>query len=73
MDAAAFLELAHDLLDARPGSLGLDDRLEDIGWDSLANVELIAHLDVDHGTVVDPRRLDDCTDLREVLALTRRP
>ena len=73
MDTAAFLHLAHDLVDAEPGSLGLDDRLADIGWDSLSNVEFIAHVDLDHGVALDASGLDACTTLEDVLVLTRRP
>jgi len=69
MDTTAFLDLAHELVDADKGTLSLDDRLADVGWDSLSDIEFLARADAATGVPVDASRLSRCSTLRDVLAL----
>lgn len=69
MNDAEFLTLAEELVEAEPNTLTLDDDLDDIGWDSMSNIEFIATVDTRLRLSVDAERLNDCRSLRAVKQL----
>jgi acyl carrier protein len=70
MNDTDLLTLAADLVDAEPGTLALSDRLDDLGWDSLASAMFIAEADSACGVVVDAEALGRCVTQADVQALT---
>jgi acyl carrier protein len=72
VETSDLLALVHDLVEADVSAtaLSLDDELDDLGWDSLSNVEFIARVDVALGVTVDAQRLADCTTVRDLHDLT---
>jgi acyl carrier protein len=70
METSDLLALVHELVEADDVTVTLDDDLDDLGWDSLSNVEFIARVDAVLGIAVDAQRLADCTTVRDVHALT---
>lgn len=45
MEIKEFIRLVEDVAEANAGTLRLDSRLEDFGWDSLCVIGLISELD----------------------------
>ncbi|MCV9996605.1 hypothetical protein OIU93_20345 [Paeniglutamicibacter sp. ZC-3] len=45
MDQIEFIKLAEEILEVEPGTLGMGDNLDEIDWDSLANISFIAEID----------------------------
>jgi acyl carrier protein len=69
MDQQQFVSLVEEILEVEPGSLGLDDSLEELDWDSLANISLIAEIDSRIGKSLDAERLAACGTVQDLYAL----
>ena len=69
MESTEFITLIASAVPTRVGTISLDDRLEDLDWDSLANISFIAAVDEELGITLDSTRLADCTTPRELLSL----
>ncbi|WP_104193766.1 acyl carrier protein [Cryobacterium sp. M25] len=57
MDQIEFMQLIEDTLEVGPGTLAVTDRLDEIDWDSLANISFIAEVDNRFGVSVDSEQL----------------
>ena len=57
MEQAEFIVLAEEILEVDLGTVNLTDVLEDIEWDSLANIGLIADIDTEFGVALGSERL----------------
>lgn len=71
MTDKALLELVAEILQTDAASVSLSDDLKDRGWDSLANLEFIAHVDEVAGIVIDADELAEAVtvaDLRSLVA-----
>jgi acyl carrier protein len=69
MDQQQFVSLVEEILEVDPGSLGLNDVLEELDWDSLANISLIAEIDSRVGKSLNAERLAACETVRDLYAL----
>jgi acyl carrier protein len=69
MDQKQFVSLVEEILEVDPGSLGMDDSLEELDWDSLANISLIAEIDRRAGKSLNAERLAACETVRGLYAL----
>lgn len=57
MNQSEFITLAEEILEVEPGTITMTDVLEEIDWDSLANIGLIAEIDSKLGVALDSERL----------------
>lgn len=64
-----FLRLAEEILESEEGTLKLDDQLDDVDWDSLADIAFIADADSKLGVTISPDSLKSCETLADVFAL----
>jgi len=69
MDEAAFVELVKEILELDEEEVTMESTLEDLGWDSLSNISLIAAIDEQTGKVVSPGALKDCSTVADLYAL----
>jgi acyl carrier protein len=69
MDQETFLSLVEEILEVGEGTLGLNDSLKTIEWDSLANISLIAEIDSRIGESLNAERLAACKTVRDLYAL----
>jgi acyl carrier protein len=53
MDVVQFLLLVENSVEATPGSISLEHGLDEIGWDSIAHLSLIAEVDRVGGLAID--------------------
>ena len=61
--------LVEEILELEAGTVKLDDLLEGIEWDSLANITFIAAIDSRLGRVVEADALNECKTVRDLGAL----
>ncbi|WP_349904868.1 acyl carrier protein [Parafrigoribacterium humi] len=57
MEKEEFISFVAEILEVDASTLALSDRLEDIDWDSLANITFIAEVDTRFGVTLDADRL----------------
>lgn len=57
MDTESFLALIAEILEVEPGTVNLADNLEELGWDSLADLGFISAADERFSVTVDPEAL----------------
>ena len=57
MEKIDFMQLVADTLEVDPGTIAVTDRLDEIDWDSLANISFIAEVDNRFGVSVDSEQL----------------
>ncbi|TFC94715.1 acyl carrier protein [Cryobacterium sinapicolor] len=57
MDQIEFMQLIEETLEAESGTLSYTDRLDEIDWDSLANISFIAEVDNRLGVTVNSEQL----------------
>ena len=57
MEQSEFLALVTEILEVQPDSVSMSDSLDDLGWDSLANISFIAEVDTRLHTSVDADEL----------------
>lgn len=57
MNQIEFIQLTEETLEVDPGTLAMTDRLDEIDWDSLANISFIAEVDNRYGVTVDSELL----------------
>lgn len=72
MELSEFLTLTEEILEVDTGSISLGDKLESVGWDSLANIGLIAAIDERFGVTVDADRLSECQTVEDIYSLLSR-
>lgn len=64
-----FLNLAAEILETEVSDVSLDSNLDDLDWDSLANISFIAEIDSRLNKSVNPESLNNCVRLGDVFAL----
>lgn len=69
MDQAEFIQLVEETLEARSGTVSLEDKLSDIDWDSLADIIFIAAIDEKFGLTLNAERLATSATPGDLLAL----
>lgn len=69
MNQANFLELVAGILEVDASTVSLTDVLDDIDWDSLANISFIADVDNAIGTTIDADELSKATTVADLYAL----
>lgn len=69
MKSTEFISFAEDILEAEEGTLSLTDLLDEVDWDSLADITFIADADRKLGVTVNPEGLKACKTLADVYAL----
>lgn len=71
MDQIEFIALAEEILEVDSNTVNLADVLEDIDWDSLANIGLIADIDTKFGVSLDSERLGKAKTVADLYALVK--
>ncbi len=69
MDESAFVALVAEILEVDPATVSLTDRLDDLDWDSLANISFIAEIDTRLSAQVDADELANATTVADLKAL----
>lgn len=69
MEQNDFLNLAAEILETEVSDVSLDSNLDDLDWDSLANISFIAEIDSRLNKSVNPESLNNCVRLGDVFAL----
>ncbi len=69
MTKAEFLMMIEEILEVDQGSIAIDARLEDIGWDSLSDVSFIASVDSELEMEVSANQLVKCETVLELMNL----
>lgn len=70
MDEKTLLELVAEILEVDAGEVALAQELEELGWDSLANISFIAEVDEAVGVSIDADDLAGAKTVADLLALT---
>lgn len=69
MNQDELLAIVAEILEVEPGTVILTDQLEDIDWDSLANISFIAEVDTRLGATLDADELAKAVIVGDLLAL----
>ena len=69
MSAIDVRALVAEILEQPVESIALDSDLEELGWDSLADLNLISIADERFGVVLDPQALADSETPQDLAAL----
>ena len=69
MNDTELIALVEEILELEAGTVKLDDLLEDIEWDSLANITFIAEIDTKLNRTVEGDALNDCKTVKDLGAL----
>jgi acyl carrier protein len=69
MGEASFLELVKEILELDDEEVTMDSDLNELAWDSLANISFIAAVDESTGKVVSPGALKDCSTVGDLYSL----
>lgn len=71
MDETTFLALVDEILEVEPGTTSIDALLDDIEWDSLANIGFIAEVDSKYELTVDADALSKCERISDLFSLLK--
>lgn len=69
MDQQELIALVEEILEVDPGTVSMSDDLENLGWDSLANITFIAEVDEKIGRTVGSSALADCSSVSDLWQL----
>ena len=69
MDEQALLQLVAEILEVEADEVALTDELEELGWDSLANISFIAEVDSRTGVTIEADALANATTIADLHAL----
>jgi acyl carrier protein len=69
MTKSEFLAMIEEILETDAGSVNLDARLEDLGWDSLSDVSFIAEVDSALDMEVNANQLVKCETVADLMKL----
>ena len=61
--------LIAEILEVSPEGIEFDSNLEELGWDSLADLNLISIADERYGVTIDPRALADAETPADIAGL----
>ena len=68
MEQTELVNLVAEILETDASNVGIDDKLEGIGWDSLSRLSFLAELD-DRGISLSPDELAEARTVSDLLAL----
>ena len=68
IEKAQFVADIERLVELKAGTLNGTERLDSVGWDSLAVVSFIAHMDSKYGISVVPDRIEGARTVDELFA-----
>ena len=71
MNADQFIELVEEILEVEKGIISMESSLDDVDWDSLANISFIAEVDQRANVRLDPQRLADAEIVRDLFSLVQ--
>lgn len=69
MDEQTFLQTVADILEVGVDSVSLEANLDELGWDSLANITLIAEVDEKAGITLEGDALAEAVLVSDLYAL----
>ena len=69
MGEVAFLELVKEILELDDEEVSMESNLDDLDWDSLANISFITAVDERTGKVVSPGALKECSTVGDLHSL----
>jgi acyl carrier protein len=69
MDQQELIALVEEILETDAGTVAIDDDLDNLGWDSLANISFIAEVDERTGRTIGSAMLADCSTVGELWEL----
>jgi acyl carrier protein len=69
MNKSEFLAMIEEILEVDAGSVLMDARLEDLGWDSLSDVSFIAEVDSALDMEVNANQLVKCETVADLMKL----
>ena len=69
MTEESFISLVEEVLEVDPGSVTLGSTLEDLDWDSLSNLSLIAMLDSEHNISIGAQALQEAITVKDLYSL----
>lgn len=69
MNQNEFLVLAAEILEVEETEVTLQSSLDDLDWDSLANISFIAEIDSKLNKSINPEQLNKCESLSDIYAL----
>lgn len=69
MNEIELITLVEEILEVEAGTVKVEASLDDLEWDSLANISFIAEIDSRLGKTVDADALNACKTVKELGAL----
>lgn len=69
MTEETFIALIEEVLEVDPGAVTLGSVLDEIDWDSLSNLSLIAILDSEHNITIGAQALQEAVTVKELYSL----
>ena len=69
MTEESFIALIEEVLEVDPGTVSLESTLEELDWDSLSNLSLIAVLDSEHNITIGAQALQEAATVNELFTL----
>lgn len=69
MTEQAFIALIEEVLEVDPGIVFLGSILEELDWDSLSNLSLIAVLDSEHNITIGAQALQEAVTVNDLFTL----
>jgi acyl carrier protein len=72
MEQSEFVALVAEILEVDPATVSLTDSLDDIDWDSLANISFIAEIDTRFNAQIDADELAKASTVADLKTLVDR-
>lgn len=69
MTEQSFITLIEEVLEVDPGIVSLRSTLEELDWDSLSNLSLIAVLDSEHNITIGAQALQEAVTVNDLFTL----
>lgn len=69
MNEQSFIALIEEVLEVDPGIVSLRSTLEELDWDSLSNLSLIAVLDSEHNIIIGAQALQEAVTVNDLFTL----
>lgn len=69
MTEESFIALIEEVLEVDPGTVSLGSTMEELDWDSLSNLSLIAVLDSEHNIAIGAQALQEAVSVNDLFTL----
>lgn len=69
MTEESFIAIIEEVLEVDPGTVAMGSTLEELDWDSLSNLSLIAALDADHNITIGAQELQEAVTVTDLFTL----